>query len=530
MRKIPWRYVRSLRLFLSLSALLAMRGAATVLSFLITAVIAERFGTAATADSLLAVRRVTLRLCDAARSLSTNALVPFFTELANHGDPVSWTRSLLRQSLRYSAIGLVAAIVLAIYSDQFIDVLSPGFDELRREYASDMQRVFAFMLPSFFAFGVLTAAANTRGQYGLPDALQLLPRILALGALLILPPIHAAASLPWIYVIASFAAALVLPLLIPRPSTTGAGSISTVSQGPTPDANRQERRHVRSRLWALLFTQLGLLITSWLQIRYATHVGPGAITYLELSQTVMGVLPTIILRASSSIAYAESARAATDRTDDATSKLLKSLVELGLFLTLPVVIFIAVFAEEISRLLFVRGAFSADDGRQVASLIVAFSSGSIVAALQQPLNVCFLLDKGLPLGKYAAVQMLVAVLSTWMLLELFFPDYGIFAIPISFVGSGMAVVVIRLTVIRRWRHGAVLILRSMRFWKIVGLAGLLTLLAAGAERALAALPESSAAVTLAAMLSTILAGGASYFYVGYRLRIWSPAILRGKPL
>lgn len=528
MSKVNRRGGRRPRLLVSLAFLILMRGAGTVVSFLVTAVIAQRFGTSATADSLLAVRRVIMRLCDAGRSISTDSLVPFFADIAATGDKPLWNRSLLRYSLGFGAIGLIAALFMSYYSHELIDLLSPGFDQLRRQYAVHMQSIFAFMLPACFSLGVLTAAANTRGQYGFPDALQLLPRLLALGALLALPPPRAASFLPWSYVIGSIAAVFVLPLFIPGPTRRTLERDHLPLPLDTKNSNDRKRTQIRSRLWALVFSLLGLQITSWLQIRYATKVGAGTITYLELSQTVMAVLPSVILRAASSIAYAEAAHNVADKGPNTPSKLLKNLIELGLFLMLPVIIFIATFSEEISRLLFVRGHFSADDGRHVASLIVAFSAGSVIAAVQHALNVCFLLEKDLPLGKLGAIQLVAAVSTHWTLLQLLYSPYGMFALPIAVAGSGAAVVALRFTLINRWRQEAISMFADFRIWKILALAGGFTVLALSAEGFLSRQPEASATFAFVYLVLASAAGGAIYLFGGYLLGIWTPSMLRGK--
>jgi peptidoglycan biosynthesis protein MviN/MurJ (putative lipid II flippase) len=393
-----------------------------------------------------------------------------------------------------------------------------------------MQSIFAFMLPACFSLGVLTAAANTRGQYGFPDALQLLPRILALGALLALSPPRAASFLPWGYVIGSIAAVFLLPLFIPAPTRSRLDSDHLPLRPETKDASDRNRTQTRSRLWALVLSLLGLQITSWLQIRYATKVGSGTITYLELSQTVMAVLPSVILRAASSIAYAEAARDVADKGPDAPSRLLKSLVELGLFLMFPVIIFIAAFSEDISRLLFVRGHFSADDGHRVASLIVAFSAASIIAAVQHALNVCFLLEKDLPLGKFGAIQMVVAVVTHWTLLQLLYSPYGMFALPIAVAGSGGAVVALRFTLIKRWRQGAISMFADLRIWKILALAGIFSILAVFGEGLLARQPERSATFAFGYLVLAAATGGGIYLFGGYLLGIWTPSMLRGKAI
>lgn len=519
MTSLPHMSSPGLHLLWSVLRVIVLRGAAIALSFIITMLVVDRFGTSATADSLMAVRRVIIRLSDAGRMLSLNALVPFFVRDAQVADPVAWGTAVRTRVYQFTALGLVIACLISFFSADIVAAIGAGFDASRKEQAGSMLRVFAFMIPSFLAIGVLTAAANARSLYGLPELFQLLPRFLVLIVLTLLPAGMAAVAVPWVYVLGSAIGGAVL-LLLAAPRAQRPPAAGQKTRKPTTGA-------VTNRFWALIFTMVGTQLALLLQIYYASKAGPGAITYLECSQTVMSVLPAVVMRAAGSVAYVESARHTRDNDDEAAQLVsLQALIELGLYVMLPIIILIGVFAPEISKLLFVRGAFTLQDAQYVAGLTVAFSAGSIIAVVQNALNISILLNERLPLARLAIEQLLVMVLSNLVLLGALTPFLGVYAIPIAVAGSGLVVVVLRFVLIRAWRPVAWLILRGRRFRLIFTLSTLLLGFVVFCRSAL--VTGLDPAMTLAAMAGVVAFSGSLYFGIGYVFRIWTPAMLRGR--
>jgi len=523
MRTVIGTTPKALRIIKSLLVLILVRGSGTLLSFLITVLIVDRFGAGAAADGLLAVRRLVIRLGDAGRLLILNALVPWFARALDEPDCSRFRRAVLLRLYQAGALGLVVSALISVFSADIVQLVGAGFDQERRAVATNALYVFAFLLVPMLLAGVLTAAANVRGVYGLPDLAQLAPRLLALAVLALLPPTASAAALPWAYVIgASAGLAVILVWMAGRlRAIDGAAGEDTTDPGPD-----QAQDPTGARFWALLFTLAGAQIALWIQLHYIADAGAGAMTYWECSQAIMAVLPAVFLRSAFSVAYAESARQLRGSEQGVSAALLARLIEIGLYLMLPIILLPTIFADHISYLLFVRGSFSDSDAHQVALLIMAFSVGAVIAVVQNGLNIALMVQPGLPMARIGALQMVVLVACNLILLRVFMPLFGIFALPIAVAGAGLAVVAARFAVTRAWRPTILLLLFGRRFWSILLAAGLFSAVGLWLH-SLLPMPAQTPTLSAVAMIVTFgMVGTALYLLVGLGLGLWRPGMLR----
>lgn len=526
MRTVIGTTPKALRLVKSLFVLIVVRGSGTLLSFVITILIVDRFGAGAAADGLLAVRRLVVRLGDTGRLLILNALVPWFAGALDRPDPNRFRRAVLLRLYQVGASGLFVSALVSVFAADIVELIGAGFDEERRAVATNALYVFAFLLVPMLGAGVLTAAANVRGSYGLPDLAQLAPRLLALAVLALFPPAASAAALPWAYVIgASAGLAFVLVWMAVRLRTLDRDAIAPGNANA--DAIREQVPDpTGARFWALLFTLAGAQIALWIQLHYAADAGAGAMTYLECSQTIMAVLPAVFLRSAVSVAYAESARQLRGSEQGVSAALLARLIEIGLYFMLPIILLPTIFADHVAHLLFVRGSFTESDAHQVALLIMAFSAGAVIAVVQHGLNIALLVQPGLPLARIGALQLVVEVVSNLILLQLFMPLVGIFALPIAVVGAGLAVAAARFAVTKAWRPTIALLLLGRRFWSILLAAGLFSAVGLWLH-SLLPIPAQTPTLSATAMIVVFgVAGTALYLLAGLGLGLWRPGMLR----
>jgi len=301
----------------------------------------------------------------------------------------------------------------------------------------------------------------------------------------------------------------------------GAAGEDTTDPGPD-----QAQDPTGARFWALLFTLAGAQIALWIQLHYIADAGAGAMTYWECSQAIMAVLPAVFLRSAFSVAYAESARQLRGSEQGVSAALLARLIEIGLYLMLPIILLPTIFADHISYLLFVRGSFSDSDAHQVALLIMAFSVGAVIAVVQNGLNIALMVQPGLPMARIGALQMVVLVACNLILLRVFMPLFGIFALPIAVAGAGLAVVAARFAVTRAWRPTILLLLFGRRFWSILLAAGLFSAVGLWLH-SLLPMPAQTPTLSAVAMIVTFgMVGTALYLLVGLGLGLWRPGMLR----
>ncbi len=343
----------------------ALAGLVVLLSFVLGFArdlsIAAYFGTAAEADFVFLALLIPAVVENIFGISVRDALIPYLTAA---GGAARGAAARIGWFLLLGAVGLT--VLLVAFPQYAIAVLMPGWTPALVAAAAPAFKVGALVIIlSIWAY-FLAAILHLRGEFVLPLWRTVFMNTGALLALLL----WTASSVMLLWGIVTW---LALHLIWMQMHVGGDGFLSwRTVRGPEP-----YRRFFVPLLIATAATQVNVLserfFASWLaegtisQLSYAFRIATIPLTLFSLS-----VLSVMFTRLTQAIG----------RNDPATAeKLIALSLSVTFFLMVPATVYMAMWADEIIRLLFLRGAFTEADAQETAAILRAYCPGVLFLAL-----------------------------------------------------------------------------------------------------------------------------------------------------
>jgi len=362
-------------------------GAATLLSRVLglarEQVVAGCFGAGLATDALIAASRIPNLLRELfAEGAMSPAFVPVFTEtFERRGEAAAW--ALGRRML--TALGLVMlAVAVAgwIAAPALVRAFTPGFAATpgKLELTTRLARVLMPALP----FAVMGAACagmlNARGKFAEPALAASLPNVGVIVIGLALIPVCRAFGAPPILAMAFGAVAGALLQFAAQLVPLGRLGFRWGRGRPGADPSRGVHRVVSRMLPAAAghaATQLNVLVGTLL----ASLLPQGSVSWLSYAFRLVQLPAGVFGAALATVSLPALARAAVAGDDLALRRTLSASVRLGIVLTVPAMLWLAVMAEPVVALLFEHGHFHAADTTRAAGALMMYSGLPAFAAI-----------------------------------------------------------------------------------------------------------------------------------------------------
>jgi len=344
-------------------------------------VIAASFGASVVTDAFNVAFRIPnlLRRLFAEGAFS-QAFVPLLAQSrARDGDAATHAlidavaTVLLWALLATCVLGVVAAPVLVWLMAQGLQK-SGGFD-LAVGLTRVMFPYIGFMSLVALAAGIL----NTWKRFAVPAVTPLLLNLSVIFAAWLLTPWLAARGWPPVYALAvGVMLGGVLQLAVQVPALLRIGALPRFGLGPSAvraaAAHPGVGRILKQMAPALLgvsVAQISLLINT----QIATHIGPGAVSWLSYADRLME-FPTALLGVALGVVLLPQLSASQAEGDTARySGLLDWGLRLVLLLALPCAVALLVFPQALVAVLYHRGAFAAADVTQTVTALMGYGAG-----------------------------------------------------------------------------------------------------------------------------------------------------------
>ncbi len=394
-----------------------------VLGLLRDQVLAFYFGAGMVSDAYFAAFRVPSLLRDLfAEGALSSAFVPTFTNARErNGAEAAW-------ALGNRLIGVVGASLLAVTglvlvaAPWILRLYAVGFDPEKLALAARMTRILA----PFLLFVALAAIAmgmlNSCGRFFVPALAPVAFNVVAIAGI--------AALVPW------FRAIGWNPGLALAVGATLGGAMQWLTQAPALHREgfrlrprfeprdpgvRRVGRLVLPAVFGLAATQINILVDTQL----ASTQGDGPITFLtyafRLMQLPIGLFGVSIATAN----LAAVSRNAAHGDDAALRGNFAASLRGAALTTLPATAGLVALREPIVRLLFERGAFSAEDTAMTGAAVLCYAAGLYayaVTKIQVPTYYA-LGNTRIPVAA-SSVAVAVKIVASFALLELL-PNLGI---------------------------------------------------------------------------------------------------------
>jgi putative peptidoglycan lipid II flippase len=359
------------KLLKSTAIVSSMTFASRVLGFLRDLVFAQQFGASAATDAFYVAFRIPnfMRRLFAEGSFSL-AFVPVLAEIKAKGDPEELRRFVDHVCGTLAGILLVVVALGILAAPGFVAVFAPGFldEPAKFELTTDLLRItFPYILLislAGFAGGIL----NSYSRFALPALSPVLLNIALIAAALWAAPHFAepVTALAW----GVFAGGL-LQLGMQWPGLARLGLMPRPRWGWRDSGVRKVLTLMIPTLFGSSVAQVNLLVDTLI----ASFLMTGSVTWLyytdrllEFPLGMFGVALGTVILPHLSARHAGKDPAAFNRAIDWG-------LRLGLFISLPAMVFLMVLAEPMFWTLFGYRQFSAEDARMAALSLTALSLG-----------------------------------------------------------------------------------------------------------------------------------------------------------
>lgn len=273
----------------------------------------------------------------------------------------------------YAFLALVVALfsaVLMIGMPWTMYVFAPGFTDVpgKHELATELSRICFPYLFFISLCSLVAGVLNSLGRFAAAAGTPILLNLVSMAALAGLSrytetPGHA---LAW-----GTAAAGVAQFVWLMAAAKQAGFLPRLIRPRLDDQVKTLLKRIVPVAFGAGMYQISLLIDTML----ASMVSDGAVSYLyfadRVNQLPLGVVGIAVGTALLPILSRQIAAGDVKGASDSQNRSL----EFSLLLTLPAMAGLIVLAEPIIRVLFQRGAFSAEDAQATAAALMAFSVG-----------------------------------------------------------------------------------------------------------------------------------------------------------
>ena len=360
-----------------IAAAASIVGAATLLSrtlgFVRDMVFAWLFGAGMVADAFFAAFRIpsTLRELLGEGALSA-AFVPAFTRTASRdGRAAAWAMASKVMGTLLMVLILVTAsgVVLAPWIAQ---VIAFGFGKVPGKLALTTT-LLRIMFPYILLVGLAAlfmAILNSLGHFLTPALSPTVLNVVIIAAALLVAP---RSSVPVIPIAIAVVLGGVGQLAIQIPAAVGHGWQPAIQVAPRDPAVREIGRLMLPGVVGLAITQINVFVGTLL----ASLLPEGSVAALgyafRLVQYPIGIVGVSIATGALPVMSQAVAR---DALGDMKHALRDSL-RLGVFLTLPAMVGLVIFAAPIVMVLFERGAFTRSATILTASILSAYAIGLV---------------------------------------------------------------------------------------------------------------------------------------------------------
>jgi putative peptidoglycan lipid II flippase len=354
-----------------------LRGADFLLSFLVSVLLANRFGASGQLDAFFMARRTTVGFADTIRKLVGQIVMPTVVARIDRGEGMS-VRGLPPRTFLFLGGLIMLTLAGMLFPAALIGLFAPGFAGVRRDLATTMMAILMPLLPVAVIASVLMAALQANRHYLASESTTLLQRaILVLVLIVAIPPLGIVAA-AWTMLAAGLIGLIALaagawPLVRQRRATPPAPTAI-----PTP-AMPEQGGGVAAAILLFAYMQA----TSLLDFAVASRLADGSVAALEYGARLVSLVPGLVTATLSTILYPELVRAIRNSDPAVTSAALARFQRLGLFVQLPVSLGMILGADLMVRILFGHGAF----GEQGIGMATATTAGYAAAAIfLTPLN------------------------------------------------------------------------------------------------------------------------------------------------
>lgn len=345
----------------------AIRGLDFGLSFLVSVLLANRFGASNQLDAFFLARRTTVGFADMIRKLVGQVVLPPVLAAVDAGKAP--TLAHLPRRLTWF-LGGFALLMLAgmIVPRQLVALFAPGFRGEQAALTATMMRIMMPLLPIAVVASLLATVLQARRRYLVSEGTNMVQRaVLVLVLALFVPPLGIVAG-AWTMLVAGivgFGILLAGAWSIVRPR----GGARAARDAPVPPAG--------GGLAAAIVLNVYFQATALLDFAFASTTDDGGVAALEYGSRLVSLVPGLLMSSLATVLTPELVRAVQGPDRATVAGEIQRFQRIALFAQAPVSVGMMLGATLMVSALFGHGAF----GREAILAAATCTAGYAAAAI-----------------------------------------------------------------------------------------------------------------------------------------------------
>ncbi len=350
----------------------------SVIGFVLQLLVAYYFGAGNETDAFFMAQSTSEMLGKLLMGGSITAVfIPLFVERLTTGrTQEAWNLGCNIINIMVGVYLLFIAI-LWFFADQFVGFIAPGFIGETHTLTVSLLRV---LLPSFlflFLVEFATSMLHSFKKFALPASLRLVaPTISIISILLFVHPLR-------IYALAiGVVLGSIVQLIILVFGLTNIGMRYRFFMKPSDPAIRSLLHLVYPFIFSILATQGAGIVYRVL----VSGLTEGSLSALKFAEKITQLLTIVCLNSITLVIYPLLSEKATKKDFQGIQTTIGSAMRLIFFITLPLIISIAILREPIVSFVFERGLFSASDTEATSTALLYLVLGLTTTGISSVLG------------------------------------------------------------------------------------------------------------------------------------------------
>lgn len=346
----------------------ALRALDFGLSFLVSVLLANRFGASGQLDAFFLARRTTVGFADMIRKLVGQVVLPPVLAAVDAGKAP--TLAHLPRRLTWFLWGFALLMVAGmIVPGQLVALFAPGFRGEQAALTATMMRIMMPLLPIAVLASLLATVLQARRRYLVSEGTNMVQRaMLVLVLALFVPPLGIIAG-AWTMLIAGVIGFAILlagawSIVRPRGRTRADRDVPATGGG----------------LAAAIVLNVYLTATNLIDFAFASTTMDGGVASLEYGSRLVSLVPGLVMSSLATVLTPELIRAVQHPDRAVVAGEIQRFQRITLFAQAPVSVGMMLGATLMVSALFGHGAFDADAIRAAAACTAGYAAAAIFLA------------------------------------------------------------------------------------------------------------------------------------------------------
>lgn len=335
--------------------------------------LAHFFGTSDVANIFLIAFTLPMVLSNLFSGSIAGGFIPVYTEMAHRGGEEEANRFTTTLAFAVAVIALILSVLAIIFAPVLVHVMAPGFQGATFEKTVAMSRVTALSMTVSAVFSIFKAYLQIHEHFIVSMFHSVVMNSILIAAMFLCR----AGDLRLLALGILFAFCFQYVIFLPYLKKSG----FHLRRGyPLKGA-------AMGHMWRLILPIL--ISTSVLELNnivskaMASVIAPTGVAVINYATKIQGFVTGIVVTSIVTVTYPRMAKLVEDKSSEELSRVMRESLSLMAAFVLPATVGVLCFHKEIVQLLFLSGAFSAEDVRATGEVLLFYALGLFAIGIRE---------------------------------------------------------------------------------------------------------------------------------------------------